>query len=40
VISTLGPNATFDGHDPSEAVLTRLAAALAPGRPLRLPGSA
>jgi D-alanyl-D-alanine carboxypeptidase len=40
VVSTLGPTAVFDGHNPSEAVLTRLAAALSPTHPVVLPGSA
>jgi CubicO group peptidase (beta-lactamase class C family) len=39
IVSTLGPSATFDGHNPSEAVLTRLAAALAPDHPVHLPSS-
>jgi CubicO group peptidase (beta-lactamase class C family) len=40
IVSTLGPHAAFDGRNPSEAVLTRLAAALTPDHPVILPGSA
>lgn len=39
IVSTLGPDATFDGSNPSERVLSRLADALAPGHPVRLPSS-
>jgi CubicO group peptidase (beta-lactamase class C family) len=37
LVSTKGYRATFDGSNPSETVLTRLAAKLAPGHPLPLP---
>jgi CubicO group peptidase (beta-lactamase class C family) len=38
VVSTLGPRAAFDGANPSQTVLKRLADALAPGHPVGLPG--
>jgi CubicO group peptidase (beta-lactamase class C family) len=39
VVSTLGPDASFDGTNPSEIVLTRLAEAIAPAHPTGLPSS-
>ena len=36
-VSTKGPHAAFDGSNPSETLLTRLAAALTPRHPVRLP---
>ena len=36
-VSTKGPNADFNGSNPSETLLTRLAAAIAPRHPVRLP---
>ncbi len=40
VVATKGARATFDGSNPSETVLARLADALAPGHPARLPSTA
>ncbi len=37
VVSTKGPNADFNGSNPSETVLARIADALAPRHPVRLP---
>jgi CubicO group peptidase (beta-lactamase class C family) len=39
VVSTLGPTADFDGGNPSELVLSRLAAVLAPAHPVHLPST-
>jgi CubicO group peptidase (beta-lactamase class C family) len=39
VVSTLSPYASFDGTNPSEIVLTRLAEAIAPAHPTGLPSS-
>ncbi len=36
IVATKGPRADFDGSNPSETVLSRLADALAPGHPVRL----
>ena len=36
-VSTKGPNADFNGSNPSETLLTRLGAAIAPRHPVRLP---
>jgi hypothetical protein len=37
IVATKGPNAAFDGSNPSETLLTRLADAIAPGHPVELP---
>jgi CubicO group peptidase (beta-lactamase class C family) len=39
IVSTKGPEADFDAGNPSEMVLSRLADAIAPGHPVRLPSS-
>jgi len=39
IVTTLGPGADFSGRNPSEAVLSRLADALAPGHPVQLPST-
>jgi D-alanyl-D-alanine carboxypeptidase len=39
VVTTKGPNADFNGSNPSETALARLADAIAPRHPVRLPGS-
>jgi CubicO group peptidase (beta-lactamase class C family) len=39
VVSTLAPSASFDGSNPSEVLLSRLADAIAPGHPVPLPSS-
>jgi CubicO group peptidase (beta-lactamase class C family) len=38
-VSTLAPSASFDGSNPSEILLSRLADAIAPGHPVPLPSS-
>jgi hypothetical protein len=39
IVATKGPRAAFDGSNPSETVLSRLAKAIAPGHPVALPSS-
>jgi CubicO group peptidase (beta-lactamase class C family) len=36
IVATKGPTATFDGSNPSETVLSRIAAAIVPGHPVEL----
>jgi hypothetical protein len=38
-VSTLSPDASFTGSNPSEILLSRLATAIAPGHPVPLPSS-
>ena len=39
IVATKGMNADFNGGNPSETVLARLADTIAPGHPVRLPGT-